>query len=120
MFDPLVMFRTAAAGALQATVTLPANPGLDVGPDLVPQTIQVHVPAFVPATTLDVTISESDDGLAWRTYLTMPQIAAVGEYFITGFSDARYRQMTFTVAGAGANFGNVEAGLVPAGRHNRY
>lgn len=121
MFDSNLMFRAVAAGDLAATVTLPANPGLDMGgPDLVPQTYQVHVPAFVAGSTLDIVIQESDNGVNWRTYLTMPQIAAIGEYFITGKSDARYRNMVFTVAGAGANFGVVQAGPVPAGRYTRF
>lgn len=120
MFDSNLMFRPASAGDLAASASLPANPGLDMGPDLVAQTYQVHVPAFVAATTLDCKVQESDDGAAWRDYLVMPQIVAVGEYFITGKSDARYRRMVFTVAGAGANFGVVQAGPVPAGRYTRF
>lgn len=121
MFDSKLMYRDASAGALQATATLPANPGLDVGPDLVPQMHQVHVPQATGTTpTLDIKIQESDDGTTWRDYVAMPQITAAGEYFITTKSDARYRRMVFTVGGTTPNFGIVEAGPVPAGRYTKF
>lgn len=118
MFDSDLMLRD---GSTDLTATEAAAAGADFGgPDLVPQTYQVHVPEFVAGSTLDIKIQESDDNATWRDYLVIPQIVAVGEYFITGKSDARYRRHHSTVAGAGADFGAVKIGPVPAGRYTKF
>jgi hypothetical protein len=118
MFDSDILLRD---GSTDLTATEDAATGKDFGgPDLVPQTYQVHVPEFVAGSTLDVKIQISDDNATWQDYLIMPQIAAVGEYFITGKTNARYRRHHSTVAGAGADFGAVIIGPVPAGRDDNF
>lgn len=106
------------ASALSASAD---GAGVDMGPDLKAQTYMVHVPAVSGTTpTLAVKIQESDDNSAWRDFLAFPSINAVGQYFVSGRSNARYRRYSATLGGTTPNFGNTIIAPVPAGRHTNY
>lgn len=95
---------------------------VDMGVDVAPKTYLVNVPSVSGTNpTLDVKIQESDNGSTWRDFLVFPQITAVGEYFVTGQSNARYRRCVTAVGGTDTpKFGNAIIAPVPAGRHTNF
>ncbi|KKS71779.1 MAG: hypothetical protein UV42_C0019G0003 [Candidatus Magasanikbacteria bacterium GW2011_GWE2_42_7] len=118
MFDANLLLRSDATDLAASETSLT---GVDMGPDMVSQTYQVHVPEAGGTTpTLAVKIQESDDNSTWRDFLVFPSITVVGEYFMTGQSDARYRRAHLTLGGTTPDFGAVAVGPVPAGRHNKF
>lgn len=125
MYDDELMIRNTIAGNLVATeAAIPAVP-LDMGPNLVPTTFRLIVPAIAaPADTLDVTILGSPDGgVTWETAGVFPQITgagAPGEYFTTIKRPYALIQATLTVAGVAPNFGVVLLGPVTGGRYDHW
>lgn len=118
MFDSDLMLRSDATDLTASETSLT---GVDMGVDKVAQTYQVHVPEAGGTTpTLAVKIQESDNNSTWRDLLVFPSITAVGEYFMTAQSDARYRRAHLTLGGTTPDFGAVLVAPVPAGRHAEF
>lgn len=112
------------SGATDLTADELTPTGVDFGgPDQHNLTYVLIVPEAAAATTLDVTIQESDDNSNWRTVLTFPQVLTAGvptKVFVTGKLDGRYRRYTADVGGASPDFGAVIIAPVIGGQYEDF
>ena len=69
--------------------------------------------------TLDVKIQESDNNSTWRGFAAFEQVNAVGTYYVSAKSDARYRRYYATIAGTTPSF-TMAIDVVPAGRYDKF
>ena len=117
MYDDVLRSNATDLSSSESSVA-----GVDVGVDLVPRTLMVHVPTSPTGTTptLDVKIQESDNNSTWRDLGVFPQINAAGQYFITLKSNARYRRYVATLGGTTPNFGKTLIAYVPAGEYTNW
>ncbi|HBF40443.1 MAG TPA: hypothetical protein DDW19_01280 [Anaerolineaceae bacterium] len=117
MYDDVLRSNAADLAASEL-----ATAGVNVGVDIEPRTVMVHVPTAPTGTspTLDVKIQESDDNATWRDYAAFPQINAAGQYFLSTKSNAPYRRAISTLGGTTPNFGKVLIAFVPAGRYTNW
>lgn len=115
MFDSDLIFIEADKD-VPATTT---GTTFDVGVSAREMTYAVVVQQVPTGTSpkLNCRIEESDDNSAWRTLCSFQEVTAVGEYFVTGHSNARYQRAIAISTGTSADFGIVIVAPVTGGRN---
>lgn len=82
--------------------------------DRFPLTYVVTVPKVTGATTLDVKIQTSANGVDVKDEFVFPQISEVGRYLMSFRNQYQYRRHYSTVAGGAEDFGEVLIGPLTA------
>jgi hypothetical protein len=122
MLDTNLMLRLTTDTAMLLAASPISGATKDYGSgDVLPFTYILNVIAQAGTTpTLDVKIQESDDGTTWRDFLAFKQVTtALGQTFVTGQSDARYRRYYATLVGTGASY-TASIGPDMAGIYTQY
>lgn len=71
--------------------------------------------------TVDAVIKECDTvGGTYATYITFDQVTAVGQYYASGRSDKRFRQVTATLGGTNTPKCTFSIQEVTGGRYNKF
>lgn len=109
------------SGTVTASITDPSLNKLDKGgPDITPVTWELLVTAVSGTTpSLLVELYESDNGTTFRKHVAFESVSAVGKYYVTAKSDARYVGLVANVSGTSPSF-TIQVAPVPAGEYTKW